>query len=129
MIESMHEPAAATAMTVDEWRELARSLGASNALNDRHTLASLRLPAPELDAAEFDRIRREANAAGLDCYLDRGCMVLQPDAAAEAEQEFFELQDQIRSACRQLAAAPWWRRLQERGLACRDRLLQTARGA
>jgi hypothetical protein len=129
MIESMHEPAVATVMTVEELCELAQSLGASNALNDRHALASLRLPAPELTADALERIRREANAAGLDCFLDRGCVVFEPDAAAEAEQEFFELQDQIRSACSQVGAGQWWRRLQERGVACRDRLLQTARGA
>jgi hypothetical protein len=129
MIESIHEPAVAMAMTIDELCDLARSLGASNALNDRRALASLRLPAPELAADAFERIRHEANAAGLDCYLDRGCLVLRPDAAAEAEQEFFELQDQFRVACGQIAAAAWWRRIQERGLACRDRLLQTARGA
>jgi hypothetical protein len=129
MIESMREPAVASAMMVDELCDLARSLGASNALNDRRALASLRLPAPELTADEFERVRREANAAGLDCWLDRGFLELRPDAAAEAEQEFFELQDQIRSTCGQIAAASWWRRIQERGLACRDRLLQTARGA
>ncbi|HET7093150.1 MAG TPA: hypothetical protein VFI22_06725 [Thermomicrobiales bacterium] len=129
MIELMHDPVAGAALTVDELCELARSLGVTNALNDRHALASLRLPAPELAADALERLRREANAAGLDCYLDRGCVVLQPDAASEAEQEFFELQDQVHAACSQFAAMSWRRRLQERGLACRDRLLQTARGA
>ncbi|HET7093686.1 MAG TPA: hypothetical protein VFI22_09420, partial [Thermomicrobiales bacterium] len=64
-----------------------------------------------------------------DCYLDRGCVVLQPDAASEAEQEFFELQDHVHAACSQFAAMLWWRRLHERSIACRDCLLQTARGA
>jgi hypothetical protein len=129
MIGLLHEPAADTVMTVDEFCELAHSLGQSNALNERHALASLRLPAPGLSRAELDRIQQEAHAGGLDCYLDANWLVLEPDAAAMAEQEFFELQDQVREACDHLAAAPWLRRLRERGGFVRKRLVHLARGA
>ena len=129
MIGMAHESTAQTALTVDELCALARSLGESNAQSERHLLASLRLPAPEMSADALDRVRRDAHVAGLDCYLDRGWLVLEPDAAALAEQEFFELQAQLHEARAQIAGLPWLRRLRDESAACRDRLLQLARGA
>jgi hypothetical protein len=102
-------------MTVDELFELVRSLGERNGGNERHVLTSLRLPAPPLAKDELESVRREARIAGLDCYVDREWLVLEPDAAALAEQDFFELRDQVRATRARIAAASWLQRLQERG--------------
>src|SRR5690349_15891959 len=121
MIEMAYETAEHPVMTVDEICELARSLGARNTRDERHLLTSLRLPAPELSADAVARIQREAHVAGLDCYLDRAWLVLEPDSAALAEQEFYELQAQLGAAYDHLAAMPWLRRLRDSGVAYRDR--------
>jgi hypothetical protein len=129
MVELLSERADHAVWTVDELCELARALGERNVMSARHVLGSLRMPVPALSADDLERVQREAHAAGLDGYLDRGYLVLEPDAAALAEQEFYELQDQIHDACDHLGDAPWLRRLRERGGFVRERLLHLARGA
>jgi hypothetical protein len=109
------------AWTVDELVEMVRSLGERNAGNERHLLTSLRLPAPALSKDELKRVKREARVAGLDCYVDQGWLLLEPDLAALAEQEYFELRDQLQ-ATRDETIAPWLHHLQERGAAWSERL-------
>src|SRR6478609_6167106 len=85
------------AWTVEELSDLVRSLGQRNAGNERHLLTRLRLPVPALTKDELKRVKCEAHAAGLDCYVDQGWLMLEPDVAALAEQEYFELRDQLQA--------------------------------
>jgi len=121
-VESLSNRTESGVVTVDELFELVRSLGARNGGNERHVLTSLRLLAPPLAKDELECVRREARVAGLDCYVDREWLVLEPDAAALAEQEFFALRDQLRATRDHIAAASWLQRLQERGAVWGERL-------